>query len=92
MPKPPTIVPSRNNPPTQSYVALIKQSASSWMEDNCPRLAAALAFYTFLSIAPLLIITTKVSFLFFDPAAATKGMNQQISGLVGKAGAMQLMI
>ncbi len=70
-----------------SYLALIQHAASSWIEDNCPRLAAALSFYTFLSIAPLLIITAKIAFLFFDPYTATSGLNQQVTGLVGAAGA-----
>jgi membrane protein len=30
--------------------------AWAWWNDNCPRLAAALAFYTALSLAPLVLI------------------------------------
>lgn len=35
---------------------LVKQTFTEWNEDNAPRLAAAIAYYTAFSIAPLLII------------------------------------
>lgn len=38
----------------------IKETFREWTEDKVPRLSAALAFYTMLSIAPLLIITVKI--------------------------------
>ena len=37
--------------------ALLRQTTSEWNEDKAPQLGAALAFYTALSIAPLLVIT-----------------------------------
>ncbi len=70
-----------------SYIQLLKQTVSEWMEDNCPRLAAALAFYTFLSIAPLMVIATKVLFLFLNPETATNKLWSQIAALVGDKGA-----
>lgn len=49
---------------------LTKQTFSEWSEDKVPRLAAALALYTMLSIAPLLIIAIAVAgFVFGDEAA-----------------------
>src|SRR5436190_16832095 len=38
----------------------LKDTFHEWTEDKVPRLSAALAFYTMLSIAPLLIITVKI--------------------------------
>src|SRR5690242_17474689 len=35
---------------------VVKQSFSEFSEDKCPRLGAALSYYTILSLAPLLII------------------------------------
>lgn len=40
--------------------ALLKQTVSEWSEDKVPRLSAALAFYTMLSIAPLFIIILRI--------------------------------
>ena len=42
------------------YVGLVKTAASEWSEHKATKLAAALAFYTMLSIAPLLIISIKI--------------------------------
>ncbi|HEV8291404.1 MAG TPA: YihY/virulence factor BrkB family protein [Tepidisphaeraceae bacterium] len=42
----------------------MKDTFREWIEDKVPRLSAALAFYTMLSIAPLLIITVKIIGLF----------------------------
>ena len=52
----------------------IKETFKEWTEDKVPRLSAALAFYTMLSIAPLLIITTKVVGMF----VGRKGLNQKV--------------
>src|SRR5256885_770972 len=42
----------------------LKETFKEWTEDKVPRLSAALAFYTMLSLAPLLIISLKVVMLF----------------------------
>src|SRR2546428_46216 len=39
---------------------LLKETAGDWMQDNAMRLSAALALYTILSLAPLLVITMKI--------------------------------
>ncbi len=49
-----------------STIALLKQTFSDWSEDKATKLAAALAFYTMLSIAPLLTITVKIVGSIFD--------------------------
>jgi len=38
----------------------VKQAASDWSDDNASRLAAALAYYTIFSLAPLLVIAVVV--------------------------------
>lgn len=42
------------------YWQLLKQSSSDWLEDRAMRLAASLAFYTMLSLAPLLVLAIKL--------------------------------
>ena len=44
---------------------LLKETASDWSEDKAPKLAAALATYTMLSIAPLLVIVTKIAGIYY---------------------------
>jgi membrane protein len=71
--------------------ALIRESASSWSQVNAPRLGAALAFYTMLSIAPLLVISIAIAGLVFGDQAAHGQIMYQIEGVVGpqSAGALQ---
>ena len=38
---------------------LLRDTGKEWWEDNAPRLGAALAFYTLLSLAPLLVVATR---------------------------------
>jgi membrane protein len=48
----------------------LKQAVKDFMEDNALRLSAALAFYTMLAIAPLLIIILKIVGAIFGQKAA----------------------
>jgi membrane protein len=74
--------------------ALFKEACSAWMKDNAPSLSAALAFYTILSLAPVLIVTMAVAGLAFGHRAAEAQILQQLQSVVGKAGAraVQAMI
>ena len=40
---------------------LLAQAGREWLEDNAPRIGAALAFYTTFAIAPLLLICMAVA-------------------------------
>lgn len=67
----------------QILVELAKDSAAEWKEDNAPLLAAALAFYTLFSVAPLLIIVTAIAGLIFGEAAVQQDVYDQIRDVVG---------
>jgi membrane protein len=62
---------------------VLKQSFSDWQDDKAPRLAAALAFYAALSIAPILIIAIAVAGLAFGQDAARGEIFREAQGLVG---------
>ncbi|MCP6769877.1 hypothetical protein NL529_34025, partial [Klebsiella pneumoniae] len=49
---------------------LFKQTGSRWSENNAPRLGAALAFYTMLTMAPLLVISIAIAGWLFGEQAA----------------------
>ena len=66
---------------------LLKETFSEWSEDKASRLAAALAYYTIFSIAPLLIIAIAVAGLAFGQEAARGQLDRQIQGLVGQQSA-----
>lgn len=66
---------------------LLKETFDEWNEDKVSRLAAALAYYTVFSIAPLLIIAIAVAGSVFGEEAARGQIVVQIQGLVGRSGA-----
>src|SRR6476661_7703479 len=68
------------------YWDVLKEAANDWMEDKAMRLGAALAYYTILSVAPLLIIVVGIAGLVFRREDVQAGLKQQIADLVGQAG------
>lgn len=66
---------------------LFYQTWIEWNEDNVPRLGAALAFYSALSIAPLLVISLRVAAYFFGDDAARGEIEHQMESMIGDQGA-----
>lgn len=66
---------------------LLKETFSEWSKDKASRLAAALAYYTTFSLAPLLIIVIAIAGAVFGEEAARGEIVGQIQGLVGRDGA-----
>jgi membrane protein len=66
---------------------LLKEAGSAWLEDNAPRLGAALAFYMVFSLAPVLIVAIAVAGLAFGQSAAEGEVLRQMQALVGETGA-----
>lgn len=60
--------------------------AKKFGEHDALHLAAALAFYTLLTLAPLLLIVVAVAGLAFGRDAVIGRISAEISGLVGKSG------
>jgi len=69
---------------------LFRQTASEWNADNAQRLGAALAFYTLLSLAPILIVIVGVAALVFGRQAATGQLAWEIGDLVGQDAAVTI--
>jgi membrane protein len=66
---------------------MLRQTVFDWIDDKAPQLGAALAFYTALSIAPLLVISLGIAALVFGEEAARGGVQDQMQFLVGDQGA-----
>jgi membrane protein len=66
---------------------LLKDTATAWDEDNVARLAASLAYYTLLSIAPLIILAVAVAGLAFGQAAARQHISGELASVVGAGAA-----
>lgn len=70
----------------KSVLRLLRQTVVEWSEDKAPQLGASLAFYSALSIAPLLVIALGVAASFLDEQTARGRVIQEFRGLVGSEG------
>src|SRR5689334_20734988 len=66
--------------------SFLKQIASEWSNDSVPKLGAALAYYTTLSLAPLLVIALWVIGILFGDEAARNQLSGEFNSLVGARG------
>lgn len=74
----------------QSIWSLLRQTFADWSEDKAPQLGAALAFYTALSIAPLLVLALAAAGAVFGAEAARGQIAEQMEQLVGEAGSQAI--
>ena len=70
-----------------AWWGLVKQVATSWLDDYVPSMGAALAYYTMFSLAPLLLIVVSVAGLVFGEGAARGEIQAQLQDLMGERGA-----
>src|ERR671932_342263 len=66
---------------------LLKITFAQWREDQASLMAAALAYYTVFSLAPLLIIVIAIAGAVFGEQAAKGELVMQMQGVIGKEGA-----
>ena len=64
-------------------LSLLKKTFKDFNEDECPMLAAALAYYTVFALPPLLILLIMVAGAVWDPADVERALETQFAGLVG---------
>jgi membrane protein len=73
-------------PRIKTIESLLKDTIGDWLDDRAMSLAASLAFYTVLSLAPLLIVAVSVAGLVFGEAAARGEITQQLRSMLGQEG------
>jgi len=66
---------------------LFKDAYAGWRKHEASRLAASLAYYAILSLAPLVVIVIGIAGLVFGADAARHGLVAQVEALVGPQGA-----
>lgn len=69
---------------------MVKAGAAGWVDDNVPRMAAALAYYTVFALAPLLMIAIGVAGQIFGRQAAEGRVVDAIAGTVGERSAVTI--
>jgi membrane protein len=62
---------------------ICRQASSDWMDDNAPRLSAAVAFYTLLSLAPVIVIAVAIAAVVYGQDAAEGRLASEIGGVAG---------
>jgi len=65
-------------------IEIFKAAFAEWSEDKASRLAAALSYYSAVSLAPLLIVLLSIAGLVFGREAASGHIAGQVQGLVGQ--------
>jgi|SRR5215471_3509824 len=68
-------------------IGLFKDGFDEWSEDKASRLAAALSYYSAISLAPLLIVLLGIAGLVLGREAATGQVAAQSQGLLGQQSA-----
>jgi membrane protein len=66
---------------------LLARTFSEWREDHASQYGAAIAYYTFFSIAPLLILAIALAGVFFGADAAEGRIVTELQGFIGRDGA-----
>jgi membrane protein len=69
--------------PLRALPRLCRQASSDWIDDNAPRLGAAVAFYTLLSLAPVVVITVALAAVVYGQEAAEGRLAAEIRGVAG---------
>jgi membrane protein len=70
----------------EDVLFLLKTTATQWVNDKCPQLGAALAYFTVFSLAPLILILLAFFGLFFGSAHAGDKIIEQLQYLVDPSG------
>src|SRR5918996_5174290 len=70
----------------RSLWSVTMAAAQDWWEDNCLRLAASLAYYTALSLAPLVLLLAGVAGMVLGRERVAGQLAAQLESLMGQAG------
>ena len=65
---------------------LLKTTATQWINDKCPQLGAALAYFTVFSLAPLVLILLAFFGLFFGSDHARDKIIEQLQYMIDPSG------
>lgn len=75
---------------TENAFKLLKNTFTAFMEDKGLKLSASLAYYTFFSMAPLLLLLMSFAGVFFGKEAIEGSIFSELNGLIGVEAAAQV--
>jgi membrane protein len=62
---------------------MFRHASSEWINDNAPRLSASLAFYTLLSLGPIIVLVVAFADVFSGQQAVEDRLGSVIRGVIG---------
>jgi membrane protein len=62
---------------------MFRQASREWVHDNVPRLSASVAFYTLLSLAPVIVIAVALAAMVYGEKAAQGRLASEIQNMAG---------
>ena len=71
----------------RKYSLVVRRAAETWLEHDGTRMAASLALYTLLSLAPLVILSIAIASLVFDRVQAQTALINEVGRMAGADGA-----
>lgn len=71
----------------QEPLAFLKQVFTNFSEDECPQMAASLAYYTIFALPPLLVIVLNVAGFVLDPGEVQGHLSRELTTLMGQQNA-----
>lgn len=74
----------------QKNIHILKHTISGFMNENCLKYSASLAYYTIFSIGPILVLVISLAGIFFGEDAIQGKVFSEMKGLVGSSAALQI--
>ena len=65
------------------FPGMFTRASSEWINDNGPRLSASLAFYTLLSLGPIIVLVVAFADVFSGQQAVEDRLGSVIRGVIG---------
>jgi membrane protein len=75
------------NSTLRRIVSLVRETGEEFVEDNVTRLAGAIAYFTLLSLAPLVVLALAMAGLAFDEDSTRSRLATELGAVVGPSGA-----
>ena len=69
--------------PLKALPRVFRHASSEWADDNVPRLGASVAFYTLLSLAPVIVIAVALGAMVYGEKAAQGRLASEIQNMAG---------
>lgn len=73
-------------PTLKRIYSILRKTFAAWMDHDAPRLGAALAFYSLLSLAPLAVLAVAIVAIIVGESTAQEHIIREVQGLMGRQG------